>query len=168
VVEDARHQQARAGRDLGDRGVGGRGLDRPRPAAVPELQRHHLGERLGDLATAHRELGHGRLLEPAYDPRACALVGDGVLHARHLALVGHHADQEEAVAVHHAARERDDVVGAEERRALGADVLAAEPQPGVDVERDAHRHDRRGARRVHDVEVRRVVHHQRDRGRRRG
>ena len=48
------------------------------------------------------------------------------------------------------------------------DVLPAEPQPGVDVERDAHRHDRRGARRVHDVEVRWVVHHQRDRGRRRG
>ena len=39
VVEQARHQQPGAGRDLGDHRVGGRGLDRAGAAGVPELQR---------------------------------------------------------------------------------------------------------------------------------
>ena len=99
-------------------------------------------QRLGDLAAAHLELRHRRLLEPAYEQGPGALVGHVVLDAGDLALVGHHADEPEAVALDDAAGQRDDVGGVEERRALGADVLAAEPQPGVEVERDPDRRRR--------------------------
>ena len=50
VVEQRRHEQARAGGDLGDHRVGGGGLDRAGAAGVPELQLGDLAQRVGDLA----------------------------------------------------------------------------------------------------------------------
>ena len=90
---------------------------------------------------------------------------DDVGQPGHLALVGHHADQPEAVPLPDGAGERDHVGRVVERRPLGADVLAADPEPGVDVDRDPDRHRQGAADRVDDVEVGDVVDHQRDRGR---
>ena len=80
VVEQAGHQQSRARGDLGDGGVGGRRLDRPGAAGVPELQLDQPGQPVGDHAPALGQLAHRGGLEPAYDERPGALrrhvVGD--------------------------------------------------------------------------------------------
>jgi hypothetical protein len=79
-------------------------------------------------------------MEADFSQRLGALRRYVVRHPGHLALVGHHADQPEAVALVHRAREPHHVGHVIERRPLGADVLTAHPQAGVDVDRDPNGH----------------------------
>ena len=163
MVEERRHQQAGAGRDLGDDRVGGGLRDRSGAAGVPELQVGELAQRVGDLATAYGELRHRHRLEPAHDDRPRTRRGHGVLEAGDLALVGHRADEPEPVAPGDLPGQRDDRGRVLQRGALRADVLAGQPQPGVDVDRDPDRHGRGDADAVDHVEVGGAVDHQRDR-----
>jgi hypothetical protein len=136
----------------------------PEPPPFQNSQIGDPGQRLGDLAASHLELGHGCLLEAAHQEGLGALVRYVVGHARDLPLVGHHADQAEAVALDDPAGQGDDVGGVEEGGALGPDVLPADPQSCVEVEGDPDLHVVGVADCVDSVEVGRVVDHQGDGG----
>ena len=155
VVEQGRDQEPGAGRDLGDDRVGRGVLDRSRAAGVPELQLDQVTQARGDLGTPRLELGQRERLEAAYDRGLRPLGRHVVRDAGHLALVGHHADQPEAVPLRDRPGQPEDRGGVVQGRALRADVLAADPQPGVDVDGDPDRapqartarsRSRRGAR----------------------
>ncbi len=90
--------------------------------------------------------------------------GTSSWHAGDLPLVGHHADETEPVALDDPPCQGHDVGGVEQRGALGTDVLTAEAQSCVEVECDADLHVVGVPCCVDDVEVRRVVDHQGDRG----
>ena len=167
MVEEPGDEQPRAGGHLGDDRVGDGGLHGAGAAAVPELQVGQPGQGVGDLAPAHLELGHRRLLEATDQQRLGALARHVVRHAGDLALVGHRADQHEARTGDDRAGEGGHGRGVVQRGALGPDVLAAQPQPGVDVDGDPDDDTGGGARRVHGIEVRHVVDHEGDRGGRR-
>ena len=167
VVEERRDQQPRPRGHLGHRRVTGGRLDRAGAAGVPELQVGELPDRPGDLAAAGLQLGQRRRLEAPDDQRPRALARDGVGNPGDLALVGHQPDEVEPATFDDGPGEGDHRVRVVHGGPLGPDVLAADEQPGVDVDRDPDRAVR-GPGRVDDVEVRRVVDHEGDRPQRLG
>ena len=134
-VEQMAAQEARSERDLGERGIGARPVDRAGPTAIDDPRRESGGDERVDHARANcGDRRRGATLERAQDrvlPRAHRR---SIGQARELRLVAEHAVEVQRLG--DPAGERDDVGGIAEWAAPHADVQAERPPAHVDVDHD--------------------------------
>ena len=162
MVEQHRVVEAGAGGELGDdAGRGGAG-EAPGPAAVHELERRQLANRVDDPRQAAVDVALRGGLHAADQGAAQGAARDPVADAGDVSLVGHHADQARAGAPLDLGRHLAGPLRGPHRRALGADprqLSAQRPPADVEVQADAELGRAAPDRRLDQVEVRRAVDH---------
>ena len=171
VVEQHRVVEAGAGGELGDDARRGGSGQAPGSAAVHELERRQLANRVDHPRQAAVDVALRGGLHAADQGAAQGAARDPVADAGDVSLVGHHPDQASAGTALDLGRRLARALRGPHRRALGADprqLSAERPPADVQVQADAELGRAAPDRRLDQVEVGRAVDHRHRRARRLG